>query len=410
MLEKVDLEVKKKPKLLWLSDSPRIEFVGQSVVTRECLKRLQKWYDVIALGYGDEHISHPVDVPYQVISCQRSDFINHEDIPKAVEYIKSVNPDVVLFSHDPWLLPVLPQVRMQFPDTKFIGYLTVDGEPAYCRWRSYIRPFDKIVVPTQFSKTTLLDRWLDLNIDIVPYGLDHEIYHPPKQGKALMKKQLQLASGGRLQIANRFVGIFVGANQDRKNLGLLHEAWREFEKGKEDNVTLLVFTHSASLTQDVGSYDLPVFTIDTHTLQVVNEPQPLSVIAPIMCASDVLCHFSNGGGFELTCAESMAAGTIPVVLNYAGVTEFCDSENCYEVPYILHVGGQHVHRAVASVDNAVEQLNKAYYDADLREKKAQSGIEAVKRFTWDNTADGLHKSIQETLSYNKDALYVTKVK
>ncbi len=129
-----------KKKLLWLSDSPRLAHVGQSCVGRECLRLLQEFYEVEALGFGDSETSKPIEVPYNVISCSRTDVLNSD---KMVEYIKQSNPDLFLFSHDPFLLPSIGDIRSKLPNVKYFSWLTVDGEPSFWRWRDFIKPYHK---------------------------------------------------------------------------------------------------------------------------------------------------------------------------------------------------------------------------------------------------------------------------
>ena len=399
-----------KPKLLWISDSSRLSFVGQSVVTRNCLSRLQEHYEIEELGFANNDIKpeEAANVSWNIIHCNRQDMLDYQ---KMVTYISNSKPDVVLFSHDPWLFPTIGHVKACLPQIKYIGYLTIDGEPPYWRWIDYLRPYDKIISPTNFGAKVLKDRWCDLNVGVVPYGLDHNLWHSPKQGKKLLKTQLTQESGGGVYFHDKFVALFIGANQDRKNLGLLHEAWREFERGKEANVVLLIVTHSASLKEDIGSYDLNVFLQDTKTLQILNHPQPDGVVARFMAAADILTHLSSGEGFGLSIPQAMACGTVPVILNFAGSTDFCNSTNSYEVPHYLHVGGYHVHRALADPKVAAAKFNEAYEDwkSEKINEKSIEGVKTAQQYSWERTAEMLKENIDEVLTYKRGALYFTKL-
>lgn len=400
-----------KKKLLWISDSMDIEFVGQSRVSLACMKRLQQWYNVEGLGFGKSQNKTPIQVPFNIIPCTRTDM---NDVSKVVQLIKMSNPDVVIFSHDCFLWPTIGEVKKALPDIKYIGYLTIDGEPAYWGWYSHIHPYDKIIVPTEFQKTTLLNRWMDLNIDVVPYGIDHETFRLPKQGKRQLKEEitrqyLGTSLDGYIDLNNKFVGLYVGANQDRKNLGLIHEGWREFEKGKENNVALLMFCHSASLTDEIGAYDLSVFIHDTTTIRIITPPQPDYIIGQFTAAADVLVHPSAGEGFGLTTASSMAAGCVPVVIPYAALGDYCTPENSYQLPYLLHVGGYHTHRAVSAAKNLTEALDDAYKNVAGRVARANNGIATASQFTWEKTVEGLRRNIESVLEYDRKTLYVKKI-
>lgn len=399
-----------KPKLLWISDSPDLEFIGQSIVTRNCLNGLKEFYDVTVLGFGAGEVPNPVPCPYPIIPCTRVDLL---DPKKTVELISKANPDVVLFSHDPWLWPTVGIVKAHLPKIKYIGYLTVDGEPAYYAWRPFLTPYDKIICPCNFSKRTLEERWVDLWIDVVPYGIDHKTFHYPAQGKEALKQQLHQAYaqqyGNWLNLTNKFVGIFAGANQDRKNLGLMIEGWTAFEKGKEYDVVLMCFVHSASLKEEAGSYDLAVFLQQSKTMKIINQPVPTEVIGQFMAASDVLVHMSAGEGFGLTAFEAAACGTVPVILNYAALSDHFNNGNAYPVPHILHVGGHHVHRALSSADNLKYELEKAFADRQELQQKSVNAVGLAQQFTWERTISMLKAQIDEVLSYDHDCLYVKRV-
>lgn len=399
-----------KKKLLWISDSPAIPFVGQSVVSRECLLRLQEHYNVEALGFAHSDCKDPIKLPFPVIDCSRQDMHDPEKISKLIE---NSNPDVVLMSHDPWILPTIGHLKYKYPKIKFIGYVTVDGEPCYHGWRHYLKPYDLLISPSKFTATAIKDRWIDMDVDHVPYGVDFKYFHVPSQGKIKLKQELADAYsrmyGSWLDLSNKFVGVFVGANQDRKNLGLIHAAWKQFEQGKEKNVMLVMVVHSASLREDVGTYDLAVFTFDSKTIRIINIPQPIEVIGQFMACADVLVHPCAGEGFGLTIYEAMACGTVPVILNYAAATDVCNESNSYPVPFIKHVGGYHVNRALSTPENLAEALENAYQDQDGRLNRAMNAINTVPNFTWDNCAAGLKKSIDKVLGFSEDLIRVKRV-
>jgi hypothetical protein len=144
-------------KVLWISDSLRIPFVGQSVVTKNILERLKAKHQVIEFGFGEDEIvevkpeTRAICPDIGVIPGRRG-AVNEEERKKGVlsiaepddmeKAIKYANPDVVIFSHDPWLFPTLPHMKAKFPNVKFIGYITIDGEPAYWKWYDMLKPYE----------------------------------------------------------------------------------------------------------------------------------------------------------------------------------------------------------------------------------------------------------------------------
>lgn len=397
-----------KPKLLWISDSPAIPFVGQSVVARECLSRLSDNYEIEALGFSHASLKpeESEKVDFNIIPCTRPDF---HDPAKVVSLIQQSKPDIVCFSHDNWLFPTVGDVKKALPNIKFTTWTTIDGEPAYHGWYRQLKPYDWIYSPTQFGKDTILSRWLDLAVDVVPYGVNHQLFHPPAQGKAVLKQNITKAHHGQINLNNRFFCLFVGANQDRKNLAIMYEAWKQFEKGKEDKVLFLMVVHSASLTEQLGSFDLSVFIRDSKTLLLYNTPLPKETIGMFTAAADCLFHPCHGEGWGLCISDAMACGTVPIVHNYAGSTDFCKENSAYFIPNILYPGGFHVNRAISPYQDAVKILEQAYNNPEERAKKSACAIEAVKEYTWDRSATMLAEKFKQVLAMDTSHFYVTKI-
>ena len=401
-----------KKKVLIISDAASLKHVGQAKVCFEIGKRLMEKFSISQLGFGFGE-SRPEDTqpcPFPIYPISRPEM---GDPKKVIDAIKRVNPDVVLFSHDCWLFPSIGTVRANLPQIKFIGYVTIDGEPIYYQHIEYLKPYDKLISPSHHGARCLVDRWLDLNVDVVPYGLNPNVFHAPKQGKEQLKTDLHKAymqgSGSYLDLHQKFVGISVGANQDRKNLGLTYEAWKEFEKGKENQVRLLMFVHSASLKDEIGSYDLACFIHDTKTIRIINQVQPDEVIGQFTACADILVHPCCGEGFGLCPLQSMACGTVPIILPFAGLTDYCTSDNTYQVPYITHIGGFHVKRALTSTNNLVAALDQSYKNPEERIKKAINGIETAKNYSWEKCTEGIIRNIEEVLTYDSNSLYFKRL-
>lgn len=398
-------------RVLWISDSLRIPFVGQSVVSRNLLRRLKTKHEVVQLGFGESEIleTRPecknIDPDLKVVSCMRPDL---QDAQKTADFIKNINPEVVIFSHDPWLYPVVASMKATFPHIKQIGYVTIDGEPPYWKWYDLLKPYDMLVSPAKYGADVLKRRWIDLDIKVIPYGIEREYYHVPKCSKADLRKQLFDATQGKINLGNRFVAIFIGANQDRKNLGVQYEAWKRFEKNKTD-VTFLMFTHSASLKEQIGVYDLGAFMQDTKNLFIIAQEQPIELIAPCLASSDVLFHPSSGEGVGLTVTAAMACGVPPILPHFAGVTDFCNDNNSYGLPYIKHVGGYHVHRAIPSFEDTAAALERAYANKEERDKKGEQAAKDVAQYTWEASAEMWDQAIQEVLKYPSESIRATQI-
>jgi glycosyltransferase involved in cell wall biosynthesis len=398
-----------KKKLLWISDSPRFMHVGQSHVTREILNRLTDKFDITVGGYGDIAVTPPIaEVKFPIRNILRSKEVfdpvkrqafieNGEMIPNL---IKEIKPDYVVFSHDIWLFPNIHQMKKESPNTKFIGYITLDGDPPYIGWKPLFYSYDLLITPSHYSTNAIKDKWFDLDVTTVPYGVNQSLYRPPKQGKKLLKEAIFHATNNNPRIQtpvdmrDKFTGIFVGANSNRKNLTAIYWAWKEFEKGKND-VYFLMIAHHASPTIPTGSYPLETFT-DTDTMQIITFPIEENSFAPMIAASDILLHPVLGEGFGLPVMEAMSCGTVPIAPNFSALTDFCNKDNSFILDWVPLGRGWGIAGSVPVQEDVLKKLEKAYEmwkKGTLYKKKGLKAIETAKKYTWEESANGIVKAI-----------------
>lgn len=303
------VSTEKKPRLLWISDTPRYISVGQSRVTHQILERLKEEWEVTVAGFGDESIAQVPSIPhinvtYSVVNVWRPHPPKTEEKrAELLSVIERTSPDVVVFSHDIWLFPNIVEARQKFPQVKFVGYITLDGDPPYPEWKNLFYAYNTLVVPSEYTRRVLHERWFDLHIHMVPYGVDHDVYRMPRQGKDTLKREIYFASQKAnhplvLDLRNKFVGIFSGSNSTRKNLGAIYWAWKEFEVGKQDDVLFLMLAHSGSPTTLFFDYP-PQAMMDVESLVWITQSLPESMYASLLVAADILVHPTLGEGFGL---------------------------------------------------------------------------------------------------------------
>ncbi len=375
---------------------------------------LSKDYEISQLGFGydQRNKENSVELPYESMSILRQDMADPNKVSVAIDKFK---PDVFFFSHDVWLFTSIRMVKNKYPHIKFICYATIDGLPVYYKFGEMFTAYDKVILPSEWSRQGLIDRWMTLNTDVVPYGIDHTLYHTPQQGKPQLKNQIEqgyrsAGQGNLMDLTNKFVALYLGANQDRTGLSSMYKAWKEFEKGKENQVTFLMFAHSASLVSEVGDYDLACF-LDCKTLKIINGVQNPINCGQFMAASDVLFHLSAGEGWGKTVAEAMASGTVPVVHTYAAVGDYCNNTNSYPVPYETLTGGFMAERALSFNKDSVPVLNQAFEDwkTGKIESKRQAAIQTASQYTWERCAEGIKRNIDEVLTLDRETLYMAKI-
>lgn len=396
-------EATRRPRVLWVSDSPVFDCVGQSRVTREFCSRLTKFYDVVVAGFMHlDELAKQKRFPYPVVNIDRRELV--KQLPKVVEQVK---PDVVLYSHDAFLVgEAAIELRNAVPGVRQIGYFTIDGEPVYHRWRDLFERMEAIVVPSLYGQRAIEDAWVDMPTTVIPYGVDRTVYRPPTAiSKNDLKKHVDEFFKANLTIKtklaklqNNFSVIVVGMNQSRKNLGAVHYAWREFA-AKHDDVSLVLITHSQSPTQMIGTYDLNCFA-DMKNSLILYTTVPEDAYVRILAACDCLLHPSLGEGFGLPVLEALSAGVTPIVTDFAATTDFCTEENSYLLPWVPIVGEYNTVRAVVTNDGVVNTLERAYQDwkAGKLESKVWAGTQMAEAYSWDRAALAMASKIGQVVS------------
>lgn len=401
-----------KPKLLWISDNPKFAYVGQSRVTREICDRIAPNYDLHIAGFYEPErrdgkrteLEIDREWPYPIHVVER----NNEDTVRAV--IEKVQADVILISHDCWLFPEAS--NWKFDKTKIIGYFTIDGNPVSRNWKPLLYNMDRVVVPTHYAKNVLQERFHDLDVNVVPYGVDHKTFSRPVD-KELYKKSVSeaLASteGQRAgyDFSKKFVCLFYGHNHFKKNIACIYEAWEKFSEGKED-INLVLLVHSRAVKTGpitrIADYDITEY-MHNDTCIVINGVFNDTIVSSLQKASDCLLFPSIGEGFGLPVLEALACGTTPMVTRFSGVTDFANDDNSFMLPWIPMVGDWNTIRAFVDpieLQKRLEMAYKMWKENDPQfEKMKENGVKESLKYTWDESANSLNAIIQEVINTPK---------
>ena len=400
-----------KPTLLWISDNPHFCFVAQSIVTRRVLAGLLDEYDVEVLGYYSPIMARQsiLDaLPYNVHVVKRFDAEN------TLAKIKDLNPDILIVSHDAFQFQYLPKVRQMLPDTKIIGWFTIDGEPLPLLWQGILEACDLVVTPTEYGKRVLKESVFYLPVDVIPYGIDHSLYYPRRdQRKELVNELKQLPPPLNVLLPpEKFYYIFWGHNQLKKNITAIVDAWKLMDL--RDKAHVLLVLHSNPTQR--GDW---LFPGDWHW-RADAVPPGISILdgtyldptmSRLVQYCDSLVFPSIGEGFGMPILEAMAAGLIPITTDYAGPTSFCTEENSLLVEGTLLVGDFNIRRKVISVEALAEAMQKVF---DIREHSPErfdemraNAIETASKYTWERTVYEMKQAIERVTSSRYDRRWRT---
>ncbi len=208
-------------------------------------------------------------------------------------------------------------------------------------------------------------------IDVVYDGVN-EIYRPiPESDKIKIREKY---TGGEEYF------LFVGALHPRKNISGLLKAFDAFKFETNHKIKLVIVGGEMHKTGDIfETFDNLRFKNDVVFTGRVSTEE----LRDIFGAAFGLTFVPFFEGFGIPVVEAMSAG-VPVI--------------CSNTTSLPEVGGNAVLYAdPMKTGQITEAMIQLAYDDKLRQSLIEKGFEQRKRFSWDETAGLLWKSINRTL-------------
>ena len=239
-----------------------------------------------------------------------------------------------------------------------------------------LRNVDKVISISEFTKRELI-KYVGVceeNIRIVYLGLDHKIYKPVSENRAILQK-FGLPEDVK-------VILYVGSELPRKNLPTLIKAFGELRK-QYGNVKLIKVGNAHSshgrkklmkLINELGLDNDVIFT------GVVPEGE----LPQLYNAADLYVYPSIYEGFGMPILEAMACGC-PVIISKAAA-----------LPEVA--GDAAIAVDLYDIDAWVKAMYSMLTDDSLKNQMIGKGLERAKIFSWDKTARETTKVYEEVLS------------
>ena len=325
-------------------------YLKQNVTAKHCF----------CSAYGYRAISTLIPVPYSLF------FGKENDLTHFFNYIvpPSVHGKTVVTIHD--------MVYKAFPET-------VRGRTKQMLDWGLIpsmKRADRIVTDSHFSKSEIIKYYPEFGdkIRVVYCGVDSAKFHPVTNETHLIKVR------EKYHIPENYF-LYLGTLEPRKNLEGLIDAYSAFIK-EYDNPSVLVLAGGKGwmyegIFQKVQSLNLQKHVIFT---QYIDEAD----LCALMSGAMAFVFPSLYEGFGMPPLEAMSCGTPVLVSDRASLPEV--------------VGESAVIVKADSLQSIQEGLHRLQDDSAFRDSLKQQGLERVKQFSWERSADELYKVYQEILT------------
>lgn len=383
-----------KKRLLIITDTPTLS-TGLSRICREVSTRMSQEYEVAVAGW--HHMPLRTGFDFHIYPLRKGSGDEHNQMQVILQ---DFLPDFILCIGDVWDFSYLTHIVPQYIDCvkpcKTILWVTVDGEwlePAYAE---ILRQFSNVASFSHYGVSVMKQFQPNREFSVIYPGIDHKTFYPYPDDYKWGEENI-------VDVDNTFMALVVGQNCDRKNMPATLESFAEFCRDKSDTLLFMV-------TNPKESYGFDLWQIIKKLklgpkCVIAKNVNPRGGITDdklnlLMNMSQIIVNTAIGEGLGMPLMEAQAAGCVPVVTNYAAGQEIVGARGrVIDVASMIY-GQYGIKRAIVSHDNLVQHFNDLYNDwkngKTLLSQYRQEGVDFMKDFTWDRTANELRDLINQT--------------
>jgi glycosyltransferase involved in cell wall biosynthesis len=272
---------------------------------------------------------------------------------------------------------------------KYIAFPFFELDTFNPRELIHLKVPDRLIVASQWAKDILINQNINSQIDVVPLGVNTDIFdHNICKDKNDDDPYIFMV-GGKWEI--------------RKAYDVLLQVFTKAFT-KDDNVELWIAASSdktcfseKELT-DWHNYYLTSPLKDKIT--IIPRVKTQKDVAEKMSRADCGIFLSRAEGWNLELLEMMSMGKPIITTNYSAHTEFCNKDNAnliditelepaYDGKWFFGTGNW-AKLGDSQLDHAVELMRQMY---KAKTRKNPEGIKTGQKFSWKNSVDQLLKCI-----------------
>lgn len=232
---------------------------------------------------------------------------------------------------------------------------------------------DIIVTDSEFSKSEILKYFPQHSdkIRVVPCGVDTEKFRPCEDRERISQVKTSLGIEGEYF-------LYVGTIEPRKNLMRLIIAYNALAKKLDNPPKLVLAGGKGWLCDDIYA---EVTKLDLQDKVIFTKYVPSEDMNPLMCGALAFVFPSIYEGFGMPPLEAMACGVPVLTTGEASLPEV--------------TGDCAVICDAYSPKSIAQGMYRLCLDEKLRTELSRKGIERAKQFSWERSAEALHKIYKE---------------
>lgn len=245
----------------------------------------------------------------------------------------------------------------------------------------HINNLDVVFVASQWGKDILQKNGIVTKIVVSPLAVDTDIFKDYEHPKQFIKDTYKFINIGKWEI--------------RKGHDFLLEAFNN-AFNKDDNVELFMINYNHFLSAEENSIWVDMYKNSKLGDKITILPRVATHVDLAKIIRDMDCGFfpARAEGWNNEVLEVMALNKPIIITNYSAHTEYCTPHNSHLINIdnltaaddgkFFNNEGEWADLGTNQMDQAVEYLRKVYKD---NIKTNPNGLETVKKYTWNNTAN-----------------------
>lgn len=248
-----------------------------------------------------------------------------------------------------------------------------------------------IFVASQWAKKVMIDNGVKSQIYVAPLAVDTNIFKSPP----------------KIRIAGPYVFFHIGKWELRKSHDFLLKAF-DMAFDMNDNVELRLLPSNPFLSDEENQQWLKLVESCRLKSKIKIYPRLATQhdLAAFIFDSDCGVYLSRAEGWNNEILESMALNKPIIATNYSAHTEYCNNNNCYLVNIseleVANDGkwfngfGKWAKLGDEQLEQTIQYMRYVYTNS-IRTNEA--GLETCKKYTWFNTANIIHQTLNTNNSY-----------